>query len=408
MSSADSPGRWLAIVGLGEDGVEGLSPSARALVAGAELVVGGERHLALVQPLAPRATLAWGSPLSATIPQILALRGRPVCVLASGDPWCFGVGATLARHLPVAEMQTLPAPSAFSLAAARLGWPLAEVACLSLCGRPLEPLRPQLQPGRRILLLSADAATPAIVAAQLVAWGFGPSRLHLLEALGGPRERVTSWPAERFAPPTVEALNLLALEVAAAPGACVLPRAAGLPDDWFEHDGQLTKREVRAVTLAALAPTAGELLWDIGCGAGSVAIEWLLAHPANRALGVEDRPERAGRAARNAAALGVPHLELVTGRAPAALAGLPTPDAIFIGGGAGEPGLLGAAWTALRPGGRLVANGVTLETAALLAEAYRRHGGELIRLAVERAGTVGRLHGLRPAMAVTQWSCVKP
>jgi precorrin-6Y C5,15-methyltransferase (decarboxylating) len=399
--------RWLTILGIGEDGVEGLTTTARTLISAAELVAGGERHLALAAGLIRGETLAWPRPLSAGLEAVMAWRGRPVVVLASGDPFDHGVGVQLAERAPMSEILCLPAPSSVSLACARLGWARASVSVVSLCGGPLARLASQLQPGRRVLTLSADATTPAAVAAYLSERGFGPSRLHLLEALGGPAERISVHGAETF-DASPQPLNLVGLEIVATPGARAIPRASGLADDLFEHDGQITKREIRALTLSALAPRAGERLWDIGCGSGSVSIEWMLADPANTAIGFEADPVRAARAARNAAALGVPDLRLERGRAPDVLAGLPQPDAVFIGGGARDPEVIAAAWAALAPGGRLVANAVTLETETALMAARARHGGTLTRLSVERLEPVGRLHAFRPAMTVTQWSAVKP
>ena len=401
------PGAWLALIGIGEDGVDGLTPAARTLLEGAALVAGGARHLALAAPLIRGARMEWPSPMQAAYAAILGRRGEPVVVLASGDPFCHGVGSVLAAQVPSGELLCLPAPSAFSLACARLAWPLPEVSTVSLCGRPVAMLRPLLQPGRRVLALSADETTPGQVATLLRAEGFGGSRVHLLEALGGPRERVRSWPAAGSLPAEIERLNLVGIEVVAEAGARVIPLVPGLPDAWFEHDGQLTKAEVRAVTLSALAPRRGELLWDVGAGSGAVGIEWMLADSANRAVAVEVRPDRLARVARNAAALGVPGLALREGEAPAAFEGLAVPDAVFLGGGARHAGVIEAAWAALRPGGRIVANGVTLETEARLVEAWRAFGGGLVRLAVSRVDAVGSLHGFRPAMTVTQWVAAK-
>jgi len=328
-------------------------------------------------------------------------------VLASGDPYCFGVGAMLSAHVPVEETICLPAPSSLSLACARLGWALDDVAPVSLCGRPIETLAPALQPKRRILVLSADATTPADVARYLAQRGFGRSKMHVLEALGGRRERMRNTTADRFGFNDVEALNLIAIEGEASPGAKIIPLSTGLPDDMFEHDGQITKREIRAVTLSSLSPHAGELLWDIGCGSGSIAIEWLLRHQANRAIGIERDPLRAARAARNAAELGVPRLEVVTGEALPTLDVLPAPDAIFIGGG-GEPALIDKAYAALKPAGRLVANAITLDTEQAVLAAQSRFGGTLTRLSVERLDAVGGKQAFRPAMTVTQWSATKP
>lgn len=399
---------WLSIVGIGEEGVEGLSEAARALVRGAELVVGGERHLALAAPLIRGEAITWPSPLGDAIPQILARRGHPTAVLASGDPFCFGVGVTLARHVAEAERFCLPAPSAFALACARLGWPAQTTSQASLCGRPIEPLAPLLQPGRHLLVLSADETTPSMLAAYLTARGFGPSRLHVLEALGGPNERRRSASAAAFDLADIQTLNLVGVEVVAGPGAQVIPLACGLPDEAFEHDGQITKREIRAVTLSALAPCAGELLWDVGGGTGSISIEWMLRHPENRAVTLEPELERAARAARNASRLGVPGLRILAASAPEGLAGLPAPDAVFLGGGASDPAVIETAWTALRSGGRLVANAVTVETEAALLQARARLGGSLTRLSVERLEPIGGMEGFKPARTVTQWTAVKP
>jgi precorrin-6Y C5,15-methyltransferase (decarboxylating) len=400
--------RWLAILGIGEDGVEGLSASARGLIAASCLVVGGARHLALAAPLITGERLAWPSPLTDAFPAILARRGNPVAVLASGDPYCFGVGATLRAEVPTAETICVPAPSAFSLAGARLGWAINEFSALSFCGRPIETILPLLQPNARILALSADADTPARVCDLLRGRGFGPSVLHVLEALGGPRERVRASTVAAGPPPDILPLNLIALEVRAEAGTTIIPNARGLPDEYFEHDGQLTKSDVRAVTLAALAPRAGELLWDIGAGSGSIGIEWMLSHPANRAIGVEARADRAARAGRNALSLGVPGLSIVVGEAPAALGELPTPDAVFVGGGAQDHGVLDVAWDRLRPGGRMVANAVTVETEALLFAAHRARGGTLARVSIDRIDEIGDMRAFRRAMTVTRWAATKP
>ncbi|MFC2253181.1 precorrin-6y C5,15-methyltransferase (decarboxylating) subunit CbiE [Labrys portucalensis] len=411
MSPVNHSDRWLSIVGIGEDGMAGLSPLAAAVVAGAELLVGGARHLAMVPDGAaerPAERLAWPSPLTDAIGPIRAARGRRVVVLASGDPFLWGVGATLARFIPPEEIACHPAPSSFSLAAARLGWAQQDCALISLHGRPFETLVPHVQPQARILALTWDGRTAAKAAARLSELGFGSSRLTVLERIGASAERIRSARAEAFDLDGIDPLNVLAIEVVAGPDARPLPLAGGLPDDFFEHDGQLTKREIRAVTLSALAPLKGQLLWDIGLGAGSVAIEWLLRHPSNRAIGIEENADRATRALVNAVNLGVPHLRLVTGAAPAALAGLERPDAVFIGGGTGDEGVFEAAWAALRPGGRLVANAVTLESEQALARRFTQYGGDLIRLGVERLVPVGSMHGWRPAMPVTQWSVVKP
>jgi precorrin-6Y C5,15-methyltransferase (decarboxylating) len=402
--------RWLSIVGIGEDGADGLSPVAQKLIAAAELVVGGKRHLALAGGLIRGRTLAWPSPIGEAMPEIEKHRGRPVVVLASGDPFHHGVGDLLLRSIPAAETLCLPQSSAFSLAASRLGWSLQDVALVSLHGRALEGIVRHLQPGVRILALSWDGETPAKLAKLLAERDMGDSSIIVLEAMGGPRERVRRATANGFDLGEIAALNTIALEVTASPDATVLALAPGLDDALFEHDGQLTKREVRAVTLSALAPRQGELLWDVGLGAGSIAIEWLLRHPSLKAIGIEDQPERAARAARNAATLGTPDLVIVQERAPEAFADLPRPDAVFIGGGLSDPGVFEAAWSALKSGGRLIANAVSLQSEARLIEFFQRHGGELVRLEVAKAGKAGSggVFVWRPAAPIVQWRARKP
>ncbi len=400
--------RWLAIIGIGEDGRAGLSAAANALIDGADLLIGGHRHLDLIGATRGEQRL-WSVPLEATAADILAARGKRVVVLASGDPFWFGAGVTLARSIPTDEMLVIPAPSSLSLAAARMGWALQDTVTLGLNMRGLVPLiRRHLHQDRHILALSLNGETPREVAALLTASGFGPSRMTVFEALGGPREARRDTTAEKFNLESIDPLNLMAVDVHAGPNARPIPFAAGLDDSDFENDGQLTKREIRAVTVSSLAPCPGQLLWDVGLGCGSVAIEWLLAHPANLAIGIEKSSDRAARAARNAISLGVPHLDIRNGVAPDAVSGLPPPDAIFIGGGASAPGVLDACWRALKPGGRLVANGVTLETEALFVGARAKFGGSLTRLSIERADAVGNRTGWRPSMAVTQWTVTKP
>jgi len=328
-------------------------------------------------------------------------------VLATGDPMHFGIGVALARRVPAAEMTIIPAPSAFSLACARLGWPLPEVATLTLHGRPRDLLNFYLQPGARLLVLSENAATPAAVAALLSAHGYGGSRLTVLEHMGGSKERIRSLAADHWQANDVADLNTLAIECIADPGARLLPRVPGLPDSAFHHDGQLTKREIRAVTLASLAPIPGQLLWDVGAGCGSVGIEWMRSDPSCRAVALERDEARRRLIADNAAALGVPKLEIVAGTAPEALHALAAPEAIFVGGGASHGGMIETCWAALKPGGRLVANAVTVEGEASLAAWRARFGGELTRIAVVRAEPVGPYGGWRPMMPVTQLAMIK-
>jgi precorrin-6B C5,15-methyltransferase / cobalt-precorrin-6B C5,C15-methyltransferase len=402
--SADN--RWLAIVGIGEDGMDGLSPAARGRIAQARLLVGGARHLALAGHPEAR-HLVWPSPIEAAMPDIAAQRGAPVCVLASGDPFFYGVGSLLMRHFPADEMICHPAPSAFSLAGARLGWSLQDCVCVSLHGRALEAIFSHLQPGSRVLALAWDGATAAKLAHCLCSRGMANSRLTICEAMGGPHERLRGALARDFSLKDIADLNTIGLEIVADAGAMIIPRASGLPDEWFEHDGQLTKREIRAMTLAALAPRRGELLWDIGAGSGAVAIEWILCDPANRAIAIEAKAERAGRIARNARSLGTPALTIVEGSAPDCLTGLEQPSAIFVGGGASSPGLLDRALDALAAGGRLVVNAVTLEGQAELTKRHKRFGGDLTQIHIARADPVGRFNGWRPAMPVVQWRVEK-
>ncbi|RUW58744.1 precorrin-6y C5,15-methyltransferase (decarboxylating) subunit CbiE [Mesorhizobium sp. M7A.F.Ca.US.008.03.1.1] len=400
--------RWLTVVGIGEDGLAGLGDEAKRLIADAEIIFGGKRHLALVASFAKGEPRSWPVPFDAEMTEVLALAGRNVCVLASGDPFFHGVGATLARKVKPLEMHVIPAPSAISLAAARLGWALQDTETVSLHGRALDLIRPLLQPNARILALTSDAEAPAAIARLLTELDFGASQLTVLEALSGPNENRRSARADAFDLENINPLNVLAVEVESGPDARVLPLTSGLADHLFDHDGQITKREIRAITLSALAPKRGELLWDIGAGSGSIGIEWMLAHPSMRTIAVEADPIRAARIGRNAAACGVPGLVVVEGSAPKALARLDTPDAIFIGGGGSDTGVLNAAIKALRPGGRLVANAVTLEMETLLLARHVSLGGDLTRINISRASPVGAMQAWRPAMPVTQWNWVKP
>jgi precorrin-6B C5,15-methyltransferase / cobalt-precorrin-6B C5,C15-methyltransferase len=395
----------LTVVGLGADGWSGLAPAARDALAAAEVVLGGPRQLELVAGRVPAELVAWPVPMLPALPGFVErYRGRAVCALASGDPMFFGLGATLVRVLGADRLRVLPAPSSVALACARMGWAADDVEVVSAVGRPLARVRRALAPGRRLLVLSAGAASPVLLAELLVADGWGPSPMTVLEQLGGPGEHRRDGTAQGWRHPAGDALNLVAVVCAPGHGARVLGEVPGLPDDAYEHDGQLTKREVRAVTLAHLAPRPGELLWDVGAGAGSIAVEWMRAHPSCRAVAVEPRPDRAAAARRNADALGVPALQVVEGSAPAVLAGLPEPDAVFVGGGLTRDGVLDACLAALPAGGRLVANAVTVEAEAVLAAAHARWGGSLVRIAVQRSAPVGAFTGWRPAMPVTVWS----
>lgn len=397
---------WLTVIGIGEDGFKGLGKNARHALLRASRVFGGQRQLDLLPPCIRGERLTWPSPFS--LEPVLALRGTPVCVLASGDPMFFGVGASLARQLPAEQMLILPAPSSCSLAAARMGWPLQDVVTLSLVARPLAALNAQLASGVRLLVLCNDGHSPTAVAALLRERGFGPSRMTVLEHLGGPAERRVEGLAQDWPDTPVADLNLLAIDCIASVDAPRLSRLAGLPDSAFAHDGQLTKRDVRAITLARLAPVPGELLWDVGAGSGSISIEWMRAHPSCRALAIEANDGRQALIEHNRDALGVPGLQLVRGKAPQALAGLERPDAIFIGGGVTREGVLDTCWEQLKPGGRLVANAVTLQSEVTLMAWREQHGGELTRIHIAQAQPLGDFDTWRQALPITLLDVVKP
>ncbi|MEC3950769.1 precorrin-6y C5,15-methyltransferase (decarboxylating) subunit CbiE [Sphingobium sp. HWE2-09] len=398
---ADAGSRpWLTIVGIGEDGLDGLSADSRAALAQADLVMGSARHLSLLGPLNGSA-IEWPVPFADGIAPLLAQRGRRVVMLASGDPFWFGAGTNVTRLLTSDEWVAHPAPSTFTLAAARLGWALQDVACLGLHAAPLERLRPHLAKGRRVLALLRDGEAVGALAGYLTGLGFGGSVLHVLEALGGPRERRRAVIARDFDLTDVQHPVAVGIDVAGEGDA--LPSTSGLSDDLFDHDGQITKRPIRALTLSALTPRPGEMLWDIGAGSGSIAIEWLLAHRANRACAIEADPDRAARAQRNAAALGVDRIDVRIGRAPEALPDGPAPDAVFIGGGLCDE-LLHQLCQRLPADTRLVANAVTLESEALLTHWHGARGGSLLRIALADCAPLGDRRGWRSRFPVVQWS----
>ncbi len=398
---------WLSVLGIGEDGLAALPPAARTLIEGAEVIVGGARVLAML-PNGSAERLTWDSPLSRTLDAIAEHRGRRVAVLATGDPMFFGIGATLAHRFAAEEMTVIPHVGAIALACARQGWPEAEVEAVTLHGRPLALLNFHMLPGARLVILSENGETPRNVAAALAAAGYGASPLSVFEHLGGANERRIEGQARDWGARAVADLNTIAVECRAESSAVIRPRVPGLPDSAFESDGQLTKREVRAVTLAALQPLPRALLWDVGAGSGSISIEWLRAERTAEAVAIERNPDRAARIARNALALGVPRLRIVTGQAPQALEALPQPDAVFVGGAVSHRDVLESCFDRLRPGGRFVANAVTVEGEAGLFQFRERHGGELTRLAVSRLEPVGPSHGWRALRAVTQLAATKP
>ncbi len=399
--------KWLSIVGIGEDGLAGVSAIGRSLIEQASTIVGGNRHLTMLSPEDRREKLVWSSPIEDSVQEIIRRRGEPVCVLASGDPMCYGIGVTLTIRIPINEMTIIPSPSAFSLACSRLGWSLTEVETLSLCGRDPALLNAVLYPGAKLLVLSADGRTPAIIAKLLTEQGFGESIIVVLEHLGGTKERQKEGVASEWNLTETADLNLVAITCISSQPRTAAPRIPGLPDTVYHHDGQLTKREIRAVTLTALAPLPGQLLWDVGAGCGSIGIEWMRSHPRCRCIAIEHNPKRLQYIADNATALGTPQIQIVAGKAPEALPDLPPPDTIFIGGGLTTPGLFETCWQALPPGGRLVANAVTVESEMMLFQYHSQLGGELTRIAIQRAEPVGKFLGWKAMAPVTQWVAVK-
>jgi len=403
--SADNPD-LVTVVGIGAGGWDEIGRTGRRALTSARVVLGNTRQLDLLPPEVTACRMTWPSPLLAALPELLAADADSgLAVLASGDPMFHGIGATLVRLLGADRVRVLPHPSSVALAAARLGWPLATTEVLSLVTADPAIVRRALNPGRQLLVLARDAGTPRLVAAVLTAAGYGSAVITVLEQLGGPGERVVAGMAGSWEQPPGDALNVIAIECGVSgPSTAIVP---GLADSAYETDGQLTKREVRAVTLAVLAPVPGELLWDVGAGSGSIGIEWMRSHPTCRAVAVESSADRVATIAANATSLGVPGLTVVTGQAPDALADLPTPDAIFIGGGVTRDGVVADCLAALRPGGRLVANAVTVESEAVLAAAHGKLGGELIRLSVSRGSPVGGFTGWRTMMPVTIWSVTR-
>jgi precorrin-6Y C5,15-methyltransferase (decarboxylating) len=454
---------WLHIIGVGEMGVAALSASNRLIVTYAETVLGPARYLAELEESLrvsdspsefspsdmvnrrgleavakalleveqetadededaeegedefPRrgdedmpGLIEWEGSLDRMIGQVLRLRDSPTVILATGDPMWFGIGATLAKHLGPEEFEIHPHPSAFQLAAAALRWPLQHIDCISLHGRPIETIHPLVVPGNRILALTSDANTAHDVAELLVARGFSNSMMTVLESLGGPAERITSSPAVDLDVATIGDFYVLGIDCVASADAILLTRTPGLPDSAFQHDGQLTKREIRAATVAKLMPSAGQVLWDVGAGCGSVAIEWMRAARDAEAVAFERDEERLKLIALNASALGVPGLRIEEGDAPASLQAVPAPDAVFIGGSVANDEIFTACWQALKPGGRLVANAVTVDGELALFARQKRYGGDLVRLDTATLDTVGEQKVMRPRMAVLQWSVVKP
>jgi precorrin-6Y C5,15-methyltransferase (decarboxylating) len=396
----------IAVVGIGADGWAGLGEPARAAILAADTIVGSKRQLALLPDTAADRR-AWPSPIDPLVDEIVAGLDGAVCVLASGDPMLHGIGGTLARQVGPGRLAVHPHPSAFALACARLGWAEAEVELASAVGRPPEVVAAPLQPGRRIVAYATGKGGAAGLARVLRERGFGPSRFVVLEQLGGDGERVIESTAAEWGDAEADPLHAVAIDCRAERGALAHGRTPGLPDDAYDSDGALTKWPVRAVTLATLRPGPNQLLWDVGARSGSIAIEWLRAEPQALAVAIESRADRAARITANALRLGVPALTVHEGTAPKALEGLEPPDAIFVGGGLTAPGLVATCWDALRPGGRLVANAVTLESERALHVARAAHGGTLLRLAVSHAEPLGGFEAWRSQIPVVQWSVTR-
>lgn len=397
---------WLDVIGVGDGGLDTLSSDAAGILACAEIVFGGRRHLAMLPPEHPAERRPWRSPFGESAADILAARGRRAVVLATGDPSWFGPAKWLRGVLDPAEFRVSPAPSAFSLAAARLGWALEDISCRTVHGRALENAAADFAAGRKLLVLSEDGASPAALAALLADAGYGTSLVHVLEHLGGPHERIRAALAKGFDLPDIAALNTVAVECVAAEGVKVWPPGPGLPDEAFRHDGKMTKRVLRALALSALSPRAGELLWDVGSGSGAIAVEWCRAASGARALAIEPNPERLAFIRENCTRLAAPGITIIPARAPEAFDGLAAPHAVFIGGGLTE-GVFAPAYQALKPGGRLVAHAVTLESEAILLGLHAEHGGDLLRVSVDHAAPVGPFRGWRPSMPVLHWHLTK-
>ena len=413
---AAGPARSLArvtVVGIGADGWPGLGDAARQLVLSAPLVIGGHRQQSLLPDVPGQDRRRWPTPMLPSLGALLEeYRGEDILVLASGDPLVSGIGTTLIDRLGAENVTIVPAVSSVALARARMRWSAESCDVLTTVGRDPAGVLALATPGRRVVVLSSDQRTPGLVARLLVAAGWGSTRMTVLADLGAAEESSSEGTAATWPAADSPRLNVICLEMSADPAAAAIHSTVssavpGLPDEAFEHDGQLTKRDLRASALARLAPAPGQLLWDVGAGAGSVAIEWARTDRRCRAIAIERQPDRAERITRNAGTLGVPGVRVHTGAAPDALSDLPDPDAVFVGGGAGMPGVLDTCWRALSPGGRLVVHSVTLESDSVLADRYRTLGGELVRLSVERAAPIGSFTGWTPARPVTQWSIIK-
>jgi len=411
--------KWLCVIGIGEDGWDDLSADARDLLYESEIVLGGERHLKMLPKDWEGERIVWSSPIREAVSKIVSWRPedsasvQKVAIMASGDPLCYGIATKLLRHLPIEEIWIKPALTTFSLMCSRIGWSLPDVETLTIHGRPLEMLHPFVQPGAKLLVLSKGEESPEQAAKLLCARGFGKSIITVLEHLGGRKERQFSGQADSWNHPEGAALNAMAIECIPENNANVLSRNPGLPDEAFLHDGQLTKREIRAVALSKLMPVVDHLLWDVGAGCGSVSIEWMRTNPRCRAVAIEKSKSRLKLIEQNSQELGVPMLQIISGSAPEVLVDLPAPDAVFIGGGLSSGNLLQTCWNALKPGGRLVANAVTLEGEQKLLQWQNENAGksgasgDLTRLSISRAEKIGKFQGWKEMRSVIQLAVIK-
>ncbi|MEO1823541.1 MAG: precorrin-6y C5,15-methyltransferase (decarboxylating) subunit CbiE [Candidatus Lambdaproteobacteria bacterium] len=411
--------KWLCVIGIGEDGWDDLSADARDLLYESEIVLGGERHLKMLPKDWEGERIVWSSPIREAVSKIVSWRPedsasvQKVAIMASGDPLCYGIATKLLRHLPIEEIWIKPALTTFSLMCSRIGWSLPDVETLTIHGRPVEMLHPFVQPGAKLLVLSKGEESPEQAAKLLCERGFGKSIITVLEHLGGRKERQFSGPADSWNHPEGAALNAMAIECIPESNATILSRIPGLPDEAFFHDGQLTKREIRAVSLSRLMPVVDQVLWDVGAGCGSVAIEWMRTSPRCRAVAIEKSKSRLKLIEQNSQELGVPMLQIISGSAPEVLADLPAPDAVFIGGGLSSGNLLQTCWTALKPGGRLVANAVTLEGEQKLLQWQNENAGksgasgDLTRLSISRAEKIGKFQGWKEMRSVIQLAVIK-
>ncbi len=398
---------WLTIIGIGDDGFDSLNEIAHHAITNATLIIGGDRHLQFLPKTITCKLLRWSSPIQTSIDKLLTHQGQPVCILASGDPLCHGIATTLLRSIPLAEMQIIPSLSAFTLARSRLGWSNTEVETISLCGRDPAFFRAALYPNAKLLILSSDQHTPNIVCDRLTEWGYGDADITILEHLGGSKENQLHTIARQRVTKPIAPLNTIAIQTHNSQFS--IPYAQfPIPDAQYQHDGQITKQEIRTLTLAALSPFPGQLLWDVGAGSGSIGIEWMRTHPRNQAIAIESHPDRLANITHNAKNLGVPNLKIIAGRAPEALQNLQRPDSIFVGGGITQSGVFETCWDALNDGGRMVINGVTLETEMKLFQLKQAHGGSLTRIQIQRAEPIGNFLGWKSLSPITQWLVTKP